>query len=65
MGIITLRMYCDIHHTDLSNMNKKIKAGRFKSARKIGRDWYIDSDEPYVDHRRRDLKEKAETNSRD
>jgi hypothetical protein len=27
--------------------------GGFSTARKIGRDWFIDNDEPYPDRRRR------------
>ena len=51
MAIIALKEYCRRHSIDPINACRKAREGKFKTAVKIGRDWLIDEDEPYIDHR--------------
>lgn len=51
MGMITLKEYALRHGKDISSARYKALRGTFQTARKIGRDWFIDEDEPYEDKR--------------
>ena len=51
MGMITLKAYAKLHSHELSGLRRKAIAGRFRTAVKIGRDWFIDADEPLTDQR--------------
>ncbi len=51
MAYITLKEYAERHGRDASNMRHSALRGRFKTAKKIGRDWMIDEDEPFIDGR--------------
>lgn len=51
MGMITLKEYADKHSRELSGLRRKAIARRFRTAVKIGRDWFIDADEPLTDQR--------------
>ena len=51
MEKITLVEYCRIHGKDPSRARRKCIKGDFKSAEKIGRDWFIDQNEPWIDRR--------------
>lgn len=49
--LISLIEYAKKHGKDPDNVRKKAAAGCFKTARKIGRNWVIDSEEPWQDKR--------------
>lgn len=51
MAMITLKEYAERHGKDNSNLGRMAKQGRFKTAIKMGRDWFIDENEPFVDTR--------------
>lgn len=50
--IISLVDYAKLHGREISSVRQKALRGGFKTARKIGRNWVIDRDEPYHDYRR-------------
>ena len=49
--LISLVEYAKKYGKDPDNVRKKAAAGQFKTARKIGRNWVIDSEEPWQDKR--------------
>ena len=49
--LISLIEYAEKHGKDPDNVRKKAANGRFKTARKIGRNRVIDSEEPWRDKR--------------
>ena len=49
--LITLKEYAALHNRAVSSIRDKIHRGVMKTAVKMGRDWLIDSDEPYEDSR--------------
>lgn len=49
--LISLVEYAEKHGKDRSNVWKMAAAGRFETARKIGRNWVIDSEEPWQDRK--------------
>ena len=49
--LISLMEYAAKHGKDPDNVRKMAAAGRFETARKIGRNWVIDSEEPWQDKR--------------
>jgi len=51
--LISLTEYAKMHGKNESSVRKKVLRGGFKTARKIGRNWVINRDEPYVDNRYR------------
>jgi hypothetical protein len=51
MALISLLEYAKIHKKSHVSVRQKAARGGFKTARKIGRNWVIDSDEPYTDRR--------------
>lgn len=57
MAMILLRDYAKKHDKTPAAMRIKAERGRFKTAKKFGRDWYIDENEPLVDLRYTDNKE--------
>lgn len=52
-NLIPLAEYAKLHNKELSVVRRKAERGGFKTARKIGRNWIIERDEPYVDNRYR------------
>jgi hypothetical protein len=48
---ITLVEYAKRHGKAKNTVRRKARDGNFKTAEKIGRDWFIDEDEPYIDYR--------------
>lgn len=50
---ITLAEYARRHGRALATVRQKAYRGGFKTARRVGRDWLIDEDEPLVDNRRK------------
>lgn len=49
--VITLAEYAKRHGRALATVRQKAYRGGFKTARRVGRDWFIDEDEPYTDRR--------------
>lgn len=51
MGLISLTEYAAKHGKHRVSVQQKAQRGGFKTARKIGRNWVIEEDEPYEDNR--------------
>ena len=51
--LISLAEYAEIHGRDPATVRQMALRGGFQTARKIGRNWVIDSEEPYPDRRRK------------
>ena len=51
MALITLAEYARRLGKSIPNLATQAKKGKFQTAVKMGRDWYIDEDEPYIDRR--------------
>lgn len=49
--MITLKEYAERLGKNPVVVRQKALRGGFNTARKIGRDWHIDEDEPYLDNR--------------
>lgn len=49
--LISLTEYAKLHGKSPGTIRQKAQAGGFKTARKIGRNWVIDKNEPYTDNR--------------
>jgi hypothetical protein len=48
---ITITKYAARHNRSPVTVRQKALRGGFKTARRVGRDWLIDEDEPYTDNR--------------
>ena len=51
MALISISEYAELNGVGSSAVRRKALRGNFKTARKIGNGWVIDSDEPYSDKR--------------
>jgi hypothetical protein len=51
MALITLKEYALRLGKNPDVVRQKALRGTLKTAQKLGRDWFIDENEPYVDHR--------------
>jgi len=51
MALIPLAQYARARGKDLANARHAAIRGVFNTARKMGRDWVIDEEEPYPDRR--------------
>lgn len=51
MALITLKEYADRCGRSLVTVRQKMYRGGFKTVRKIGRQYFIDENEPYIDER--------------
>lgn len=51
MALISLPEYAEKHGKSPDSVRQKALRGGFTSAHKIGRNWVIDEDEPYLDNR--------------
>lgn len=49
--LISLAEYAAKHDRDPSTVRQMVLRGGFGTARKIGRNWVIEADEPYPDNR--------------
>lgn len=49
--LISLVEYAQAHNRDPANARQMAARGSFQTARKIGRNWVIDSEEPWPDRR--------------
>lgn len=52
MSLISLAEYAAKHGKDPATVRQKALRGGFCTARKIGRNWVIEEDEPYTDLRK-------------
>ena len=52
MALISLVEYGERHNKNRATVRQKAKAGAFTTARKIGRNWVIEEDEPYPEDKR-------------
>jgi hypothetical protein len=50
--VVILTEYAKIHNRARTSAREMAQRGRFQTAQKIGRDWVIDSEEPYPDNRK-------------
>jgi len=51
VAIILLTEYAKRHGRNPVSVTQKAERGTFRTAKKIGRQWFIDEDEPYIDGR--------------
>jgi excisionase family DNA binding protein len=49
--LISLAEYAELLGVKPDTVRQKVLRGGLKTARKIGRNWVIDRDEPYIDNR--------------
>lgn len=49
--MIPLKEYAKRFDKAYVSIQQKARRGGFQTAQKIGRDWFIDEDEPYIDNR--------------
>ncbi len=50
-NLIPIAEYAAMQDKNISTVRQKAQRGGFETAKKIGRDWFIDKNEPYIDHR--------------
>ena len=51
MALITVKEYAQRHNRSMVAVRQKMHRGGFKTACKIGRQYFIDENEPYIDER--------------
>ena len=51
VGMITLKEYAERLGKEKTSIRRKAQQGGFVTAKKIGRDWFIDEGEPFIDRR--------------
>jgi len=51
--LISLGEYAKKHSITADTARQRAARGVFKTARKIGRNWVIEKNEPYIDNRRK------------
>lgn len=49
--LISLAEYAKLNDIDPATVRQRANRGVYQTARKIGRNWVIDKNEPHVDHR--------------
>lgn len=49
--MIPLKEYAERHGKSPDNARQAVWRGSFQTAQKIGRDWFVDEDEPWPDRR--------------
>ncbi len=52
-NLVSLAEYARMHGKAYRTVRQKAELGNFRTARKIGRNWVIDRDEPYIDYRKK------------
>ena len=53
MELISLVEYAKLNGIDSATARQRAIRGSFKTARKIGRNWVIDKNEPLIDNRKK------------
>ena len=61
MALISIKEYADRNGLQHDNVRHKCQRGSYATARKIGRDWLIDENEPDADRRVKSGKYKKTT----
>lgn len=56
--LISLAEYALINKVDPATVRQRALRGSYQTARKIGRNWVIDKNEPHIDHRIKEEKKK-------
>lgn len=51
---VSVEQYARMHSVSTTTVRQRIYRGSYTTARKIGRDWVLDKDEPHLDHRTRE-----------
>lgn len=59
--MIPLKEYAEKIGKDPTHLTKKARKGILTTAVKMGRDWLIDEDEPFIDYRTLDGKKRKKT----
>lgn len=49
--LVSLAEYARLNGIDPATVRQRASRGAYRTARKIGRNWVIDKNEPHVDHR--------------
>lgn len=49
--LVSLAEYAGRNGIDPATVRQRVNRGAYRTARKIGRNWVIDKNEPHVDHR--------------
>lgn len=49
--LVSLAEYAELNHISPDTVRQRALRGRYQTARKIGRNWVIDKNEPHIDHR--------------
>lgn len=52
MKLISIAEYAKKHNKNPTTVRQKARNGDFNTAQKIGRDWFINADEPYPQDKR-------------
>lgn len=60
-GLIPIAEYARIHDLAPVSVRQKCIRGGYKTAVKIGRDWFIDPNEPHNDLRRKEFRDNSES----
>lgn len=50
-NLIPLKLWAEKHGLHPATCRQNAKRGKYETAQKLGRDWFIDKDEPNTDHR--------------
>lgn len=53
--LISLAEYAKRHGRNADSVRQKVLRGGFKTAQKVGRNWLIEEDEPYLDERMKEM----------
>lgn len=61
--LISILDYAKMHNKSDITVRKKAKNNGFHTARKIGKVWLIDSEEPYTDNRRKKEPDSTQENA--
>ncbi|MCD8190545.1 MAG: hypothetical protein LUD78_10060 [Clostridiales bacterium] len=52
--LISIKEYAAKHGRSPVSVRQLAARGGLETAQKMGRDWFVDEDEPYPDHRRKE-----------
>lgn len=52
-GLVPIAQYAAAHGRAVSSVRQLARTGGFRTARRMGRDWWVAADEPYPDRRRK------------
>jgi len=52
MALVPIREYGEKHGVSQVLMRQRCQRGAFKTARKLGTDWFVDDEEEFTDHRK-------------